>query len=107
MWTDDGSGARSPRGVSCSNSGGCRVRAPRLQVALILGSALLAFARSGAAEPKTTTNSLGMTLVVIPAGEFTMGSEQKPANWDERPRHRVTLSAAWQISATEVTAEQF
>ena len=53
------------------------------------------------------TNSIGLKLVPIGAGEFTMGSSAKPANWDEQPLHRVTLSAPFLISETEVTAEQF
>lgn len=56
---------------------------------------------------EVTTNSLGMKLVPIGAGEFTMGSEVKPANWDESPLHRVTISSPFLISETEVTAEQF
>lgn len=48
-----------------------------------------------------------MKLVPISAGEFTMGSEQKPANWDERPRHRVTISQPFLISECEVTTEQY
>jgi formylglycine-generating enzyme required for sulfatase activity len=58
-----------------------------------------------AADP--LVNSLGMKLVPIPAGSFVMGSEQKPANWDERPLHRVTIGAGFLIADSEVTAEQF
>ena len=58
-----------------------------------------------AAEP--VVNSLGMKLVPIAAGEFVMGSDQKPANWDELPRHRVAITAPFLIAETEVTAEQF
>jgi formylglycine-generating enzyme required for sulfatase activity len=29
-------------------------------------------------EPKTVTNSVGMQFVLIPAGEFTMGSSESP-----------------------------
>lgn len=53
------------------------------------------------------TNSLGMKLVPIAAGEFTMGSDRKPANWDELPLHRVTVSAPFHIAETEVTVEQY
>src|SRR5438105_1220504 len=58
-----------------------------------------------AAAPQT--NSLGMKLVPVAAGEFTMGSERKPANWDERPLHRVAIAHDFFIAETEVTAEQF
>ena len=60
---------------------------------------------ASAAEP--IVNSAGLKLVPIGGGEFVMGSEQKPGNWDERPRHRVTLTAPFYIAETEVTAEQF
>jgi formylglycine-generating enzyme required for sulfatase activity len=65
--------------------------------------ALASLAR--AADP--LTNSLGMKLVPIPAGHFEMGSDQKPANWDERPRHVVTLSHPFFIGETEVTVAQY
>lgn len=41
----------------------------------------------------------GMVLVYVPAGEFTMGSDN---NSDEQPIHQVTLDAYW-IDQTEVT----
>jgi formylglycine-generating enzyme required for sulfatase activity len=43
----------------------------------------------------------GMTLVYVPAGEFTMGS-QNDNNDDEKPVHTVNLDAFW-IDQTEVT----
>jgi formylglycine-generating enzyme required for sulfatase activity len=42
----------------------------------------------------------GMTMVYVPAGSFTMGSKDGPA--DEKPAHQVTLDAFW-IDQTEVT----
>jgi formylglycine-generating enzyme required for sulfatase activity len=72
--------------------------------ALSLATLLFAFSARAA---DAITNSLGMKLVPIAAGEFVMGSAQKPANWDERPLHRVRISAAFHIAETEVTAEQF
>jgi formylglycine-generating enzyme required for sulfatase activity len=42
----------------------------------------------------------GMTLVCVPAGEFTMGSQN--GSDDEQPVHAVTLDAYW-IDQTEVT----
>jgi hypothetical protein len=45
----------------------------------------------------------GMTLLYIPAGEFTMGSED---NSDERPVHTVNLDAFW-IDKTEVTNKKY
>ncbi len=80
---------------------------------------------------KTTVeqrNPLGMTLVLIPPGEFLMGStpEQnavgvkmaedakvKSDNWEfqrlkeEMPQHRVTLTKPFLVGTTEVTIGQF
>jgi formylglycine-generating enzyme required for sulfatase activity len=78
---------------------------PRFCVALV--PALLAFYAASASAAEPITNSLGMKLVPIAAGEFTMGSDRKPANWDEQPLHRVTVGTAFQIGETEVTVEQY
>ena len=51
------------------------------------------------------TNSLGMHMVPIASGSFVMGSEH--GSWDERPRHEVTISQLFHISATEVTNAQY
>ncbi|HCB02179.1 MAG TPA: hypothetical protein DEP19_07330, partial [Anaerolineae bacterium] len=47
----------------------------------------------------TTLGKDGMTLMYVPAGEFTMGSDKNP---DEQPIHQVYLDAFW-IDQTEVT----
>ena len=48
----------------------------------------------------TMTGTDGMTLLYVPAGEFTMGSDNGEAN--EKPVHTVNLDAFW-IDETEVT----
>jgi len=48
----------------------------------------------------TMTGKDGMTLLYVPAGEFTMGSENGAS--DEKPVHKVILKAFW-IDKTEVT----
>ena len=67
------------------------------------------------------TNSIGMTLMPISAGSFTMGQEWPPsdyhiakhpekyddADWDERPSHCVTITRPFHMGATEVTLEQY
>jgi formylglycine-generating enzyme required for sulfatase activity len=59
--------------------------------------------------PKTITNKAGMTLALIPAGEFLMGSpgDHKDAENDERPQHRVRITQPFYVGATEVTIGQF
>ncbi|HSG45809.1 MAG TPA: SUMF1/EgtB/PvdO family nonheme iron enzyme, partial [Anaerolineales bacterium] len=52
----------------------------------------------------TMTGSDGMTLLYVPAGEFTMGSEDGAD--DEKPVHTVDLDAFW-IDQTEVTNAMF
>ena len=45
-------------------------------------------------------------MVLIPAGEFTMGSEDSNADSDEAPEHTVYLDAYW-IYKHEVTNAQY
>ena len=72
---------------------------------------------------QTVTNSIGMKLVLIPAGEFMMGSREsadelaqafeqygKPlakALSDECPYHRVRITKPFYLGAYEVTVGQF
>ena len=72
-----------------------------------------------AAEP--VTNSIGMKLMPIQPGTFTMGQdgpqtdykmsvhpgESDRADWDEKPVHQVKISRPFYIGATEVTVEQY
>jgi eukaryotic-like serine/threonine-protein kinase len=54
-------------------------------------------------------NSIGMTLVLIPYGEFFMGSpdDAMEAENDERPLHRVRISKPFYLGVCEVTQAQF
>ena len=65
-------------------------------------------------------NSVGMTMVPIPPGEFLMGAGERSFElgpktdmskdapyWDETPVHKVALTYCFFMSRTEVTAEQF
>ena len=72
-----------------------------------------------AAEP--ITNSIGMKLVRIEPGTFTIGhdgpqtdydmrrhpGESDRADWDEKPVHTVKISKPFHIGATEATVEQY
>jgi formylglycine-generating enzyme required for sulfatase activity len=68
---------------------------------------------------KLSTNSIGINLIRIEPGSFTMGeTHQVPASlggprytergdWDESPAHKVTISKPYYISETPVTIEQY
>lgn len=67
------------------------------------------------------TNSLGMTMVRIPAGSCSMGSSEADISWamgtlaqgqpvsleNEFPAHKVRISRPFFVGATEVTVGQF
>ena len=53
------------------------------------------------------TNSIGMEFVLVPAGEFQMGSTSPEAGSDERPVTRVRLSEDFWIGKHEVTQGQW
>jgi formylglycine-generating enzyme required for sulfatase activity len=73
---------------------------------------------SAASEPQTLAeagpapaiaNSLGMSLILIPAGEFLMGSPEN--DWgaadDEKPQRRVQVTRPFYLGAHEVTQAQY
>ena len=70
--------------------------------------------------PVEWTNSIGMKCVLIPPGEFLMGSAEKPeevakafpgskAEWfrHEQPQHRVRITRPFYLGVYEVTVGQF
>ena len=54
-------------------------------------------------------NSIGMKLVLIPAGEFAMGSgdDDKDAIDNEKPRHQVRITRPFYLGATQVRQGQY
>jgi formylglycine-generating enzyme required for sulfatase activity len=68
-------------------------------------------------HPRTITNSIGMTLTLIPPGEFMMGSDatDTDAQDDEfldkasgkKEKHRVRITRPFHLGVTEVTRGQF
>lgn len=56
-----------------------------------------------AADPKPgtpealITNSIGMKLTFIPAGEFLMGSVEGQGGLDDRPQHNVRITRAFLV----------
>ena len=99
----------------------CREVLARLAVASAMAICLLNV--SAQAAPELVTNSLGMPLVRIPAGEFMMGSDETPESFaadfpqydrerflkvdDEAPVHRVRITHDFYLGQTEVTVGQF
>lgn len=81
--------------------------------------ALLLTGTAFAAEP--ITNSIGMKLVPISPGRFTMGQDGPAADyqvkkhaekfddadWDEKPAHRVSIHTPFHLSIHEVTLAQY
>src|SRR5437870_1392163 len=93
----------------------------KLALTLLSVLPLVSLAALYAAEPQEITNSIGMRLVRIEPGEFRMGQDSPradyqtvkhaekcdDADWDERPVHRVTITTALPVAATEVTVAQY
>src|SRR5690606_17477478 len=95
---------------------------------LMLLAALPAGATERATEPASTLpkqieNSIGMKFVLIPPGEYMMGSEESPDSYarsfpqyerkrflelgDEAPLHKVRITRAFYLGQHEVTVAQF
>ena len=77
-------------------------------IALVAGGLYLA--RPGAPLPPTlTARSVGMMLVLIPPGEFSMGSPpgEPGADQNEFPSHVVRIARPFYIGEKEVTVGQF
>jgi formylglycine-generating enzyme required for sulfatase activity len=58
---------------------------------------------------KSLTNSIGMKLMLIPAGTYQMGSPDTEPDRDdcEGPRHQVTITASFYLGVYEVTQEEY
>ena len=75
----------------------------------------------GAEGTKILTNSIGIKLVRIEPGTFTMGQdgpqtdykmknhpgESDRPDWDEKPVHKVVISKPFHIGTTEITVQQY
>jgi formylglycine-generating enzyme required for sulfatase activity len=60
-------------------------------------------------KPASSSNSLGMKLVKIPAGEFVMGAANSDGDADknEAPQHRVSVSKPFWMGMHEATVGNF
>lgn len=60
------------------------------------------------ALPKDIVNSIGMKLVYIPPGKFTMGSPKNEKDrGDKEDQHEVEISKGFYMGAYEVTQEEY
>jgi formylglycine-generating enzyme required for sulfatase activity len=95
----------------------------RISLALILAAGALVVA----APPAPQVNSIGMSLVRVPAGSFEMGVDSVPlpksllagasgavydrtsdaGDYDETPVHKVTIAHPFWMGVTEVTVDQY
>ena len=76
--------------------------------ALILSIVLLVVAPALGQQSKEITNSIGMKLVLIPAGTFTMGSPVgEVGRLSDEMQHEVTLSKSYFLGVYEVTQDQY
>ena len=58
-------------------------RPPHAQVTTVVSPAIQSVVKRALVKPMTVTDSIGMTFVLIPPGEFRMGSDDKDANQNE------------------------
>lgn len=72
---------------------------------LVLAAAHCALAAPADDRPRSTVNSLGMNMVVLAPGRFSMGGTD--GEFDERPVHTVTIIRPFSLAATEVTNAQY
>jgi len=97
-----------------------RVAQPKLLASFATTLIGLTVGLANAEKPSPETNSLGMRMIAIQPGEYVRGSikgdhlrQNHPlttggvGSHDSRPRHRVKLTRAFAIAATEVTVGQF
>ncbi|MFO7902373.1 MAG: SUMF1/EgtB/PvdO family nonheme iron enzyme [Planctomycetota bacterium] len=95
-------------------------RIPETLLFLVMGLILTVVNLASADSPQEFTNSIGMKLRLIPAGEFMMGSAESAEELaeffphtdaasfeDERPQHRVRIADPFYLGVTEVTQEQY
>ncbi|MBP8979643.1 MAG: formylglycine-generating enzyme family protein [Syntrophobacterales bacterium] len=72
---------------------------------LVLTTFLVEFA---GAQPPDFRNSLGMTFVWIPPGDFMMGAAgQESGRGSDEPRHQVTITRPFYLQNREVTQGQW
>ncbi len=78
-------------------------------VAALLSAHAQAPGRERNQPPEIVSNSIGMKLALIPAGEFLMGAPDSDpdAEEHEKPQHKVRITKPFYLGAHEVTVGQF
>ncbi len=83
---------------------------------VVWGQAILLYCLSSATVfgeetrrvPAATTNSIGMKMVLLPAGEFVMGSpETEEGHAEDERQHQIRITKPFHIGQHEVTVGQF
>ncbi len=76
--------------------------------AFVLCVIVLAISPAFGQQPKEFTNSIGMGLVLIPAGALTMGSpEEEGGRHPNETQHKVTISEPYYLGMFEVTQHEY
>src|SRR4051812_20784930 len=101
--------------------GTCGSRFSAATLAVLIMGAVIRNASAAPPPPRETTNSIGIKLVWIEPGTFVMGQDGPAADynvkahaakfddadWDEKPAHRVKITAPFSLAVTEVTLGQY
>ncbi|GHT84971.1 hypothetical protein AGMMS49960_02070 [Betaproteobacteria bacterium] len=74
-------------------------------MALVFSALLAACSNFATEAEKTFTNSIGTEFILIPAGSFIMGADEndKDADDDETPQHRVSINQTFYLGKYPVT----
>ena len=112
-----------PEAVASPRGRGLRVAAGLLVVVLLAAAGAFAFDRrtrpgdsaaltataAAAESPTPVTNSVGMPFVLVPAGEFVMGSpaDERGREPDLEAQRLVAVPRPYYLGATEVTQGQY
>ena len=76
--------------------------------ALVLSIVLLVVSPAFGQQPKEITNSIGMKLVLVHPGSFTMGSPvEEVGRFRNETSQKVTLSKSYYLGAYEVTQGEY
>ena len=86
----------------------------QVTAAIVLGMVVLVTmtcadeAKQPTKQVEPATNSIGMKLAAIPAGEFLMGSpETEPGRGQDEQQHRVRITKPFLLGVYEVTFKQY